>query len=238
MSIFKSRDAAPDAGQPFHDVFGTNHGDVIVKTGNTREQIEGRGGADRISSGGGSDIVNGGAGNDTLDGGAGYDILNGDAGSDRLFGGDGYDTLSGGIGNDLLQGGAGKDFLAGGEGRDTLVGGAGLDVMRGDEGRDVFKFNAVEDSDWNGRDLIMDFEIGQDKIDLSAIDANYDRAGNQAFKYVQYDETRALKAGEITSHYDASTNTTIVEGAVFDGGHDVQINLTGDLTLSAKDFVL
>lgn len=78
MSVFKSRDAAPDAGQPFQDVLGTQRAVNIVRRGDGRDDIQGRGGDDRIASGGGSDIVSGGAGNDTIDGGDGYDILKGD----------------------------------------------------------------------------------------------------------------------------------------------------------------
>ncbi|WP_420010631.1 M10 family metallopeptidase C-terminal domain-containing protein [Tateyamaria sp.] len=52
------------------------------------------------------------------------------------------------------KGGVGADILVGGSGNDTLTGGAGADVF-------VFDREA-------GFDTVIDFEVGTDKIDLSA----------------------------------------------------------------------
>ncbi|NGN43477.1 type I secretion C-terminal target domain-containing protein [Mesorhizobium sp. CGMCC 1.15528] len=76
--------------------------------------------------------------------------------SDVLFGGNGDDTLNGYSGADTLNGGAGNDMLIGMAGDDTLVGGAG---------NDIFAYTARE----FGRDTIKDFTVGQDRIDLSAL---------------------------------------------------------------------
>jgi Ca2+-binding RTX toxin-like protein len=59
-------------------------------------------------------------------------------------------------GNDYLNGGNGDDILEGQRGNDTLVGGLG---------RDVFVFGNS-----HGNDLILDFQLGFDLIDLSATD--------------------------------------------------------------------
>ena len=93
-------------------------------------------------------------------------------------------TLSGGLGNDTLTGGGGNDFLDGGAGNDRLIGGAGLDVLTGGAGNDVFVFNTVGDSPYgiSYSDHIRDFAPG-DHIDLRAIDADANCAGDQAFHF-------------------------------------------------------
>ncbi|MEM9716464.1 MAG: M10 family metallopeptidase C-terminal domain-containing protein [Pseudomonadota bacterium] len=75
------------------------------------------------------------------------------------------DALVGGAGDDLLDGRGGSDHLSGGVGDDILIDGAGKDYLTGGEGADVFVF--VEDG---RRDVILDFEHGTDRIDLSGID--------------------------------------------------------------------
>ena len=98
---------------------------------------------------------------DLLGGSDRADILNGRGGNDRLIGHAGNDTLLGGTGNDRLIGGAGNDWLIGGIGNDKLTGGKGNDVLNGGRGRDTFVL-ALGD----GRDILQDFQDGQDKIEL------------------------------------------------------------------------
>jgi Ca2+-binding RTX toxin-like protein len=86
------------------------------------------------------------------------------SGNDLLIGNDAANHLEGGAGNDRLVGGAGNDRLVGGRGSDTLDGGAGTDTF-------VFASNA--DSVLGSlRDLVLGFEQGQDKIDLSMLNAS------------------------------------------------------------------
>ena len=77
----------------------------------------------------------------------------GTAGADSLSGLGGHDRLSGLGGNDRLDGGAGNDRLWGGMGSDQLSGGAGADCF-------VFLRN-------DGRDAILDFQNGIDRIELA-----------------------------------------------------------------------
>lgn len=114
-----------------------------------------------------------------LNGGGGSDFLYGDNGNDTLDGGDGLDSLFGGNGLDLLFGGAGGDMLSGGDGADRLNGGAGNDTLLGGSGSDVFTF-----TDLGGRDSVGDFRRGQDKLDLSGIDAIGGTAADDAFKWI------------------------------------------------------
>lgn len=79
-----------------------------------------------------------------------------------LLGGAGSDLLTGGGQDDLIWAGAGSDTLSGGAGADILAGGAGADRLIGGAGNDIFVFEAEPD-----RDQIDDFQLGQDRIDLS-----------------------------------------------------------------------
>jgi Ca2+-binding RTX toxin-like protein len=87
-----------------------------------------------------------------------------------MYGEDGNDTLNGGAGNDTLNGGAGKDTLTG-------------DTLPEEVGNDWFVYVLTSDSPTGveNHDVITDFASGEDKIDLSAIDADAAAAGNQVF---------------------------------------------------------
>jgi RTX calcium-binding nonapeptide repeat (4 copies) len=108
-----------------------------------------------IRSGLGADAVTGTALGDVIELGAGRDVGRGGGGADRIFGQAGNDRLLGGLGSDTLVGGAGNDVLEGGTGNDRLVGEEGVDVF-------VLKTGF-------GRDTIVGFEDGVDKIDLSSL---------------------------------------------------------------------
>lgn len=66
-------------------------------------------------------------------------------------------------GNDVLRGGDGADWLQGGKGRDVLRGGAGDDLLQGGAGADIFVFRAMD----AGHDILRDFRVGQDRLDLT-----------------------------------------------------------------------
>jgi len=109
---------------------------------------------DRLFGRTGNDQLSGNEGNDKLYGQNGADLLHGDDGDDRLFGQNGADQLYGDAGNDYLVGGADNDILLGGVGDDRLVGEAGADT---------FKMDGL------GHDTILDFQAGEDTIDLSSL---------------------------------------------------------------------
>ncbi|WP_342640293.1 Ig-like domain-containing protein [Rhodoligotrophos ferricapiens] len=121
--------------------------------------------ADQLDGGEGDDQIRGSIGNDILKGDAGDDELDGGIGNDKLIGGEGDDVLKGGLGHDELDGGAGDDQLSGSIGNDILKGGEGNDVMSGGLGADTFVF--AENA---GSDIITDFGLGADVIDLAALD--------------------------------------------------------------------
>jgi Ca2+-binding RTX toxin-like protein len=144
--------------------------------------------------------------------------------------------MQGGNGNDTLNGLAGNDSLLGGSGTDTVIGGTGRDSLSGNAGNDVFKFNDVGESlaTVAGRDFILDFVIGQDKIDLSGIDAitggaddAFSLIGGAAFSSAG--QLRVFNSGGIT----------VVEGNVDDDlAGDFQIALTGNHALQLAEFIV
>lgn len=89
----------------------------------------------------------------------------------------GADTVWAGSGNDLILSGGGGDWLWGCEGNDTLVGGTGKDWLAGGGGADVFNFALLNPTpgsqtpptgnDAASRDVIIDFEKGVDRLDVS-----------------------------------------------------------------------
>lgn len=86
-----------------------------------------------------------------------------------LFAADVSSTLTGGAGADILAGGAGDDHLAGHDGADILLDGAGADTLVGGAGADEFLL--TEDG---VTDVILDFQVGIDRIDLTALGVQWD----------------------------------------------------------------
>ena len=146
-------------------------------------------------------INNGTKKNDFLQGGLGSDTINGYKKDDIIVGYDRNDVLLGDKGDDSLDGGTGDDILWGGKDDDILLGGEGSDRLIGDKGKDIFSYFNVSESTPISRDLI-DLEHKSDKIDLSAIDANEDVAGNQAFRFIG--SAAFSDAGQV--RFDAANN--------------------------------
>lgn len=151
-------------------ITGSNRSDRIIEDHGS-QVIHGLDGDDTIRTGRGEDTIFGGDGNDHIvagahsdfvDGGRGNDFLSGWGGDDTIYGSGGNDSLFGFQGNDVLRGDIGHDSIVGGDGDDLLVDGAGEDTLEGGDGIDTFRF----DHD-NSVDVISDFELGIDVIDLS-----------------------------------------------------------------------
>lgn len=136
-------------------------------------------------------------------------------------------------------GGNGNDRLSGGEDDDWLHGGQGADVMFGGSGTDRFVFKSLKDSTVaaSGRDSISDFvRSQQDKIDLSLVDANVLRKGDQAFRFIGKHGFHA-KAGEL--RYVKEKGGLCVYGDVNgDGIADFAISMKGIFSLNKGDFHL
>jgi serralysin len=134
--------------------------------------------------------------------------------------------------------------LNGGAGNDLLIGGLGHDMLTGGAGNDIFDFNSVDESPVGAglRDIITDFQSGQDKIDLSSLDADPTRKGDQAFRFIGTQNFDG-KAGEL--HYQTfdqpgtANDITIISGDINgDKIADFEIELSGILKLASGDFLL
>lgn len=148
------------------------------------------------------------ASNRALDGWGSLDVLSnveaaqGSAFNDQLYGSNDRNILSGGDGFDFIVGNGGNDYIVGGMGHDSLYGGLGRDwivvdelnwgkltpatginraVRDLDQSGNVVVYKSVNESSTQNADVIDGFVFGDDLIDLTAIDANTKRAGNQDF---------------------------------------------------------
>ena len=229
-------------------VLNTNTGSVargnifnaLLHNGDHRSLIEnatGGSGNDQILGNVADNRLIGGDGKDRLVGEAGQDTLIGGNNADKLIGGGSDDRLFGNNGADLLKGGGGADTLFGGAGADTLIGGTGHDEMDGQAGNDTFVFNSVSDSTADShRDVIQHFAIGQDRIDLSAIDAETGVTGNQAF---HFSDAPVFSGNKGELHAVRSGANTFVAGDVNGDGHaDFSILVQGVIGLTVHDFIL
>jgi serralysin len=206
------------------------------------DYLGGKGGNDTLNGGTGDDHLYGGGGDDRLFGEAGNDVMDGDSGNDSLQGGGGNDTLDGDTGDDTINGGAGNDLLQGWAGNDKINGGAGTDQLNGHSGDDIYVFESTSDSAAGvTRDVVQSFfSEGVDKIDVSAIDANVDLSGKQAFTFIG--TTLLTGAGQISVFDDAGGKTIIQfnTDSDLDPESEIQVN-DGAATAtswSSADFIL
>ncbi|OYW53152.1 MAG: hypothetical protein B7Y80_17460 [Hyphomicrobium sp. 32-62-53] len=240
-------------------ISGDNNANTLTGTAQN-DVMYGYGGNDSISGNGGDDIIDGGAGNDTLNGGthgpagdtASYATATAavtvtlattasqntvGAGSDRLSN---FENLTGSAFNDRLTGSTGNNIIEGGLGNDLITGGRGVDALIGGDGSDTFDFNAINETGNSAstRDLIMDFEQGQDRIDLSTIDASSALSGNNTFIFRGAATSfGTARDGEI--RYVQENGLTVIYGDTDgDTAPEFQIALTGQYSLTAGDFIL
>jgi Ca2+-binding RTX toxin-like protein len=198
-------------GTNFNDTLTGNAGDNVIYGMDGDDIIYGGGGNDTLVAGNGGGGLFGGDGNDDLvlghltppttntslviDGGTGTNTLDlsgfenvnvdlatghgqvGDIPDPTLMSISNVQNVIGSVYADVIQGDANNNVITGGGSFDDLTGGGGADT---------FKYNAISDSNYQtGTDTIEDFSEAQgDKIDLSAIDANANVAGDQAFTFI------------------------------------------------------
>ena len=220
-------------------------------------------GDDTLIGGAEGDRVNGGAGDDTasyagslarnqvdLDGLRAFlgdaegdtlisiENLQGGERVDILFGDEAGNLIDGGAGNDRVTGRAGDDTLMGQAGIDKLYGNAGQDIMTGGAGNDRFIYFRLTDSKAGAesRDIITDFNTNGDRIEISRLDADATRGGNQRFEFIRFDQFSGT-AGELRFGREG-TNTVIQADTDGDAQADFEIEITGFVGLQAEDFLL
>ena len=149
--------------------------------GSIQETIKGTTKADTLKGTDKNDYITGGPGHDTMTGGKGDDIYSIGSSYDKAIekADEGVDTVNAWIDsytlpNNIenlfgmkstgmgLTGNNLSNIIKGGAGNDTLSGGGGADQLWGGGGRDSFVFKSLSDKG----DVIMDFKMGQDTVNL------------------------------------------------------------------------
>ena len=98
--------------------------------------------------------------------------FDGDSSDNIISGTDQDDVILGYAGDDVLIGNDGDDYIIGGAGNDVIDGGLGNDILVGGDGQDIFQWTTESvgtDAVDVGTDVIKDFHIHADKIDLSEL---------------------------------------------------------------------
>ena len=243
----------------YAEAYGADGNDVITIDTSDGSWVSGDGGSDSIYGGSGNDklsgdfrdsnygadLIMGNGGDDLIYGNAGNDSLHGGSGNDIVEGGDGADSIVGDANNDTLDGGAGNDSMNGGTGNDSLAGGSEKDLLTGGSGNDTFIFNAVAESAKTATtsDVISDFVRGQDKINLSSVDAFESSGVNDTFVWKGAAAFSSTTQGEVryqqfNNSGTANDYTMIWIDNDADIGVEMAIRMTGLYTLTASDFIL
>ena len=114
---------------------------------------------------------------------------------------------------------------------DILIGGNGRDRLTGDGGADLFVFERASDSGVTSstRDIIRDFEQGEDQIDLSEMGATV--LGGSSFTNTP---------GEVIHYLVFSNARTVIEVDVDgDGSADMAVLIANaGLAMTEDDFLL
>lgn len=231
-------------------LFGTSGADTL----------DGGAGDDVAFGGAGDDVFRLGGGTDGFDGGGGADSLHAPLATrvridlsltgpqavaggqitlrsvENLVGSNSGDTLLGSSAGNRLSGQGGYDVIDGRGGMDTLSGGKGRDRLYGgqDRVRDLFDFDSIYDSrPGSSRDLVFDFVSRIDRIDLSGIDANVFRRGDQAFVF-----SNTRPAAHAVWTFDIGRNLLVRGDVNGDARFDFEIELVAVDAVNWRDFVL
>lgn len=251
-------------GREGNDTLLGDNGDDTISGGSGDDTITGGKGDDTLYGEGGNDVflLGTSAGIDTVVGGDGYDTIRVTAGDAllrwgsiseieevsavgfagvKILGSKASDTIDfSGMkltGIAAIEGSNGDDRIIGSTSDDIISGGTGADVLTGGAGDDIFVYEAsVSSRPGVSVDRITDFMVGDDKIDLSAIDANTVLSGKQAFTFIGDD---AFTGGKGQLHYSYVNGDTYVS-ADLNGNltADFEIVLTGIHSLTSNDFFL
>jgi Ca2+-binding RTX toxin-like protein len=187
-------------------------------------EFEGEGGNDTIIGNGNTRLNFG-----TASAGVTVDMASGTADGTSI----GHDTFTG---VNAVRGSTHADTLLGDANSNILQGFDGSDTITGGLGNDTFLFAAVTYSTVSASDTITDFVHGQDRISLSAIDADPSVALDQAFGFGGNNSN--VVAHSVT-WFETGGNTIVQADVDGDTNADIHITLTGiNKGLMASDFLL
>lgn len=145
-------------------------------------------------------------------------------------------NLTGNSQGNILIGGQDRDTLSGGLGADSLTGGLGCDDLYGgnDTDSDHFIFVSWQDSaPGSDRDVIHDFSLGVDKINLTAIDADINSLPKDTLAFSSSGPTahglwQAVLSGLVLIRVDVTGDALA----------DMEIAVMGSTALGETDFLL
>lgn len=158
-----------------------------------------------------------GSGNDRIRGSAGAEFLDGVGGNDRIWGRGGNDEIYGGTGRDILRGGGGNDVFR----HSAIETPDGGDRFFGGTGRDTFVFARAGNSPAADPDVIRDFEMLSDVIDLRGFVVRFAWIGSADF------------SGGVQARFDAGRLEGDTDG---DGTADFAVLLPGVTALTPVTF--
>lgn len=186
--------------------------DDTIEGNDDKDTLNGGRGNDLLDGGNGADFIQGGSGADEIIGGSDIDTAvyddyssNGNRTTEdginvRLDQGFAYDlfgdrdtltfveNIKGSIGNDLIVGDDKNNTLNGNAGNDILNGQEGDDHLIGASGEDTFVFNNNDGRNGlsHGQDMISDFDIEDDLIDLSDTEVrNFNDLFSEGDRYME-----------------------------------------------------
>lgn len=235
---------------------GSSDSDTFIG-GTASADFFGSAGDDSFVSGAEANVFDGGSGSDWANyasstGAVTINLATGAASSgfatgdrlvsvENLFASNGNDQIAGSAAANALYGLAGSDEISAGAGKDVLIGGAGKDALTGGADADIFYFSS---DDAGSRDVIHDFQRGQDKVYL-AMDGNADRSGVDDFvrltHFASPEMNAGFAAGAINVRYDGKTIVELNTSDAIVQGRDAaefSIELSGRLDLQLSDFIL
>jgi serralysin len=215
----------------------------LVYGNDGNDELYGEAGADALVGDAGNDRLDGGIDQDYMIGGAGDDafyvenigdnaVESAGGGNDTIYASTAYTITenvenlvltgtaryaNGNNADNTITGNAEKNELRGLGGADQLVGGGGSDLMWGGAGADTFVYtSASESTRGQTMDAILDFQVGIDHIDLSAVHTG----ANDSFSFSQIN-------GNTFLHVDLGGN----------GTEDMMINLYGVTGVTNADVI-
>lgn len=180
-----------------------------------------------------------------------FENVSGGRGDDTIFGDGGGNALVGWKGDDFLRSRGGVDTIFAGEGSDTLIGDTAGDTLHAgtlqddqsqtDGDADIIKYFQIMDSTYdNGMDTIFEFEHaaggGNDRIDLSSIDASTSLGGNQTFQFVGSSDFSSF--GGSVRVTTVGGNSIVMVNNDNDAIAEMVILVDGVTGLTADDFIL
>ncbi|MDF3159988.1 retention module-containing protein [Pseudomonas proteolytica] len=207
---------------PGNNILNGGDGNDVLSAGNGNNEMHGGNGNDLLFSGIGNDLLDGGAGIDTVSyanatsgvtvnlgtvggqitGGAGTDTLQA---LENLIGSNFNDFLTGNGSNNLISGGLGNDTLKGEGGDDILIGGPGNNTLTGGAGADTFQYL----TGGSGHDVITDFTVGTDKLDLSQLLQGENATTASLDDYLHFKVVSGTTTIDISSVAGATATQTI-----------------------------